>query len=343
VTYAADLSLSAEESGIAASLRQVLEQEWSPSRARWHCDDPAPGHRLWQHVRDWGVLGDAGLGALCLAHEELGAALAPAHLWGANLAAMLLRRLEHPLADAMAAGDVRVTSAAATSPGADPPLERWIAEPDGADVVITLGAGEAVLNAEPGCTSLSTIDASRRFGALVGAGRQERLPLPPAARETYRHVGALMAAADSLGACRRLVEASRSYALERQQFGRPIAAFQALAHRIVDMDAAVHLARAALHRAAVLVGAAAPGREEAVLVAKGATGSAVRQVARDAVQVHGAIGFTWDLDVHLWIRRAYVSDRLFGSGSSHDQVLAGALANPVRPSSRDGADSGEHV
>jgi alkylation response protein AidB-like acyl-CoA dehydrogenase len=186
--------------------------------------------------------------------------------------------------------------------------------------------GAVVLHEEPQTRAASTIDGSRHFAVLVEARRHERASLSRAALDTFWRVGALTAAADSLGACRRLVEASRTYACERRQFGRPVAAFQALAHRIVDMDAAVQIARAALHRAAALVAADAPESAEAVCVAKATTGAAVRSVSRDAVQVHGAIGYTWEHDLHLWARRAYVSDRLFGSGIGYELALARLLA-----------------
>jgi Acyl-CoA dehydrogenase, C-terminal domain len=336
MSCAVSLAPSADEADIAASIRRILEREWSTARARAHGDDPGPGQQLWHRTRDWGALVDAGLPSTCLAHEQVGGALAPAHLWGAHLATVLLRRADHPLADAIAAGQRRATCAAATSPAAPLPYASWIAEPHDADVVVALDDAAIVLHDAPRCTPQPTIDGSRRYGSLAGASPTERVPMPPGSLDAFRQAGALIAAADALGACRRLVETTRRYVREREQFGRPIATFQSVAHRIVDMDVAVQIARAALLRAAVLVDAGAPGRDEAVMVAKGSVGEVVRQVTRGAVQLHGAIGYTWDHDVHLWIRRAYVSDRLFGSGTAHDRALARRLARAVRPSSREG-------
>lgn len=330
MSFAIDFEPTTEESSLVSFLRHALEREWSSDDARTHATDPIPGRRLWEQFRDWDGLADAGIGALCLAHEELGARLAPGHTFGANLAVMGLRRVDPERAAAALADTARITFAAATTACPQAEGDAWILEPEGAELVVFLEPHAVVVDRAPHTVQLSTIDLSRRLGALAPGTHCERLNAPEEAIKDLHNIGALAAAADALGACRRLVEATRQHAVDRHQFGRPIGSFQALAHRIVDIAATVQLARAALHRAVALAAAENPARHEAVHVAKASVGDAVRMVSANAVHVHGAMGYTWEHDLHLFVRRAYLSDRLFGSGTSHEQALARDLL--IQPS-----------
>ena len=117
-----------------------------------------------------------------------------------------------------------------------------------------------------------------------------------------------------------------SYAKDREQFGRPIGAFQAVQHRLVDMVIRTQRAAAAVDYAAASIDADAPDAKYAAHVAKATSGEAVIACARDALQIHGAVGFTWENDVHLHLRRGYMSEALFGDRSWHQQRLAASIA-----------------
>jgi alkylation response protein AidB-like acyl-CoA dehydrogenase len=138
-----------------------------------------------------------------------------------------------------------------------------------------------------------------------------------AAAATWAGTLALAAGADALGACRTLLRLTVDYACIRTQFGRPIGTFQAVRHRLVDLALALERATAATYLAAMLVDADDSGAPRAVHAARASAHDAVARFVRAPVQLHGAIGYTWEHDVHLYLRRAFVSDCLFGSGSWH--------------------------
>ena len=103
------------------------------------------------------------------------------------------------------------------------------------------------------------------------------------------------------------------YAKERVQFDRPIATFQAIQHKIVDMLHQLELARVGTHYAAWTSDVDDPHREAAAAMAKGFVGEAATMITGENIQVHGGVGFTWDVDCHLFFRRAKANDVLFGT------------------------------
>jgi alkylation response protein AidB-like acyl-CoA dehydrogenase len=134
--------------------------------------------------------------------------------------------------------------------------------------------------------------------------------------------GALACAAQSIGVADRLVELAVEYAGQRQQFGVPIGSFQALKHMLADVKLAIEYARPLVYRAAWSVARAAASRSVHVSMAKLAAGEAAQRAARAALQVHGAIGYTWEQDLHIWMRRAWSLDQAWGIPRAHRQRLA---------------------
>ncbi|MFZ2178321.1 MAG: acyl-CoA dehydrogenase family protein, partial [Rhodococcus sp. (in: high G+C Gram-positive bacteria)] len=132
-------------------------------------------------------------------------------------------------------------------------------------------------------------------------------------------------ALDALGAAARLVDVTVEYAGQRTQFDKPIASFQAIKHHCANMALSVEASRAALWAAAVaLDGDDADSRTRAVSAAAAFTGEGASTTAQTALQVHGGIGFTWEHDVHLLIRRIKVDELLDGSVSYHRRRLVTA-------------------
>ena len=162
-------------------------------------------------------------------------------------------------------------------------------------------------------TPLLRVDAIPDGRALGDAG---------AARAARLH-GSVLTAAYALGMTARLAEMSVAYAKERQQFDRPIGSFQAVKHLLADMAVRTEVARAAVYAAgAALV---TPGTEDVVRtasVAKVVAGEAAIVNGKTATQVHGGMGFTWEVDVHLYLKRAWLLDTHFGSTESHSRALA---------------------
>ena len=128
--------------------------------------------------------------------------------------------------------------------------------------------------------------------------------------------------AESVGACDRALEMATEYAKQRVQFDRPIATFQVIKHKIVDMLHQLELARVATHYAAWASAVDDPQRESAAALAKGFVAEAAVMITGENIQVHGGVGFTWDVDCHLLFRRVKADDVLFGRQGWQRQRLA---------------------
>ncbi|HSF06637.1 MAG TPA: acyl-CoA dehydrogenase [Methylomirabilota bacterium] len=152
--------------------------------------------------------------------------------------------------------------------------------------------------------------------AIVGA-RGQGGPL----LEKLLRRGAVGAAAEMLGAARRCLDMSVAYAKVREQFGQPIGAFQAIRHKCADMLVEVENAHAATYYAAWAIDAGAPDAMTAASVAKAYVGDAARQVCGEAIQVHGGIGFTWEYDLHLYVKRAKALETMYGDAGYHREMI----------------------
>jgi alkylation response protein AidB-like acyl-CoA dehydrogenase len=135
-------------------------------------------------------------------------------------------------------------------------------------------------------------------------------------------VGALLSAADAAGTADRCLELARGYAVEREQFGRPVASFQSVKHKLVDMYAELETARSVVRAALVAAAEGAPEWRWAASAAKARAGDAVMHVARECVQVHGGIGFTWEHEASHHFRRATTLRALYGTPTAHRELVA---------------------
>jgi hypothetical protein len=131
--------------------------------------------------------------------------------------------------------------------------------------------------------------------------------------------------AELLGAPAAAMDASVAYAEDREQFGRPIGSFQAVKHRCADMLVDVEGMRSSVYYAAWCLAAGDPDRSLAASTAKTWCADASKRVMASALQVHGGIGFTWECDVHLYLKRAQLDQLSFGDAVVHRQRLASRL------------------
>lgn len=143
--------------------------------------------------------------------------------------------------------------------------------------------------------------------------------------------GALAAAAQQLGACDQLIAMSVEYTSERKQFGVPIGSFQAVKHQIADVKVMLEYARSHVERAAHSVAQGVESRSVDVSMAKISAGEAALQAASASLQVHGALGYTWEQDLHVWMRRAWTLDLAWGETAWHRERVAGALFEDQLP------------
>jgi alkylation response protein AidB-like acyl-CoA dehydrogenase len=138
--------------------------------------------------------------------------------------------------------------------------------------------------------------------------------------------GAVGAAAEMLGAARRCLDMSVAYAKVREQFGQPIGAFQAIRHKCAEMLLEVENSHAAVYYAAWALDADAEDRDLAPSVAKAYVSEAARRVCGEAIQVHGGIGFTWEYDLHLYMKRAKALEVMYGDADYHRELIVRRVA-----------------
>jgi alkylation response protein AidB-like acyl-CoA dehydrogenase len=150
-------------------------------------------------------------------------------------------------------------------------------------------------------------------------------PVDSEAFEAWRDRAHVSIAAEMTGTARRIFDMALAYAKERNQFDRPIGSFQAIQHKLADMSLALQRATAAVQYAAMTCDAAAGDRTLACHSAKAAAGEASRRILKDGAQIHGGIGYTWEHDLHLYLRRATVDEDMLGTTSWHLDRIAGLL------------------
>ena len=189
----------------------------------------------------------------------------------------------------------------------------------------------AVDSTDPGVQlqDLESLDLTRRLASLTLAGASARLVGEdggaPGVVVAMLDRALVALAAEEAGGAARCLEMSVDYAKQREQFGRPIGSFQAIAHRCVEMLQRVEFARAASRYAASCLAAGTTEFPVAARVAAAYCGRAYRWVATENIQVHGGIGFTWEHDAHLHYRRSWASETLLGSTDQHYLTIADRL------------------
>lgn len=133
------------------------------------------------------------------------------------------------------------------------------------------------------------------------------------------------AALECVGTCQSLLERTVHYAGQRRQFDQPIGAFQAIQHKCADMLVQVEKARATAHFAMMAVAEDDPRRALGASMAKAAASDCQRLLCKDGIQIHGGMGYTWESDVQLFVKRAMTLEPLFGTGAQHRQRIADLL------------------
>jgi alkylation response protein AidB-like acyl-CoA dehydrogenase len=185
----------------------------------------------------------------------------------------------------------------------------------------------------PGAETVPALDVTRKVARLPLDGRRARRVGPPGDQTALwaRVLDDLSVAlcAELVGTAERALNLAVEYAKVRVQFDRPIATFQAIKHKAADMLHRVELARVGTHYAAWASDADDPERARAAAMCKGFVAEAADFVTAECIQVHGGVGFTWDIDAHLLYRRAKQDDLLFGSQGYQRERLADLILGPV--------------
>jgi Acyl-CoA dehydrogenase, C-terminal domain len=318
-----DFSLSDDQELLQQTAHKLLERECPPALVRAHIDDPSAYLPLWRRVQEYLPLALGPATDACLFLEETGRVAAP----GPFLSTV---GLFGPLTGEDAVGTVALAGRAGEWLPNDEPVKTFVLEADRVERIAIIGAGPtlAVVNAPPpdALRFVATVDYSRRvFEVDTGALELDAQPLPVTAFAAWRDRAAVSLAAEMVGTARQIFTMALAYAKERKQFDVPIGSFQAIQHKLAEMSLALERATAAVHYAAMSVDADDADRGRACHVAKAAAGEAARRILKDGIQIHGGIGYTWEHDLHLFLRRATADENLVGTTGWHLDRLADLL------------------
>jgi alkylation response protein AidB-like acyl-CoA dehydrogenase len=330
-----DFDLTEDQLALRSGANDVLEDLASPARVRAHTGtDAAFDSALWGAMVDQGWLGvevdeaagGLGLGSVEVAVlvEELGRHAAPAPFVPTVLALdALVAAGDDAWVERLLNGDA--IACVAWDPAAPVPYA------PSADIAIVL-AHDGVYALELGDGSATArpkrepaMDLTRELGWLHFDPATARRLGGADARTRLLDRGATFTSADLLGSATRALDMSVEYAKDRVQFGRPIGSFQAVKHRCADMLVDVEGMRSTVYWAAWCIGAADPDASVAASTTKIWCGDASKRVMASALQVHGGIGFTWEHDLHFFLKRAQLDQLAFGDASAHRERLAALL------------------
>lgn len=300
-----------EQLAMRDAVRDFLEKECPASVVRdaWSNDTGRSG--LWRKLGELGILGvlapedQGGLGGdfldLVLLLEETGRAALPEPV--VEHAAVAVPELADPT-DA-AAGAVTVTVAPTS----------YVLYADSADLVFV--NGEFVESRTLAFECQETVDRSRRLFTLGS--------LETSIGQDAADRGVLGTAAQLVGLAQHLLDHSVEYARQRHQFGAPIGSFQAIKHKLADVRLALEFTRPVVYRAAYSVARGDPERSVHASMAKVYASDAALLASRHALQVHGAIGYSYEHDLHLWLKRAWALAAEWGDAASHRRSVGRAI------------------
>jgi alkylation response protein AidB-like acyl-CoA dehydrogenase len=318
-----------EQDAFAATLGRLLSAADTPKIVRqWGAGEFDPGLELWARLAEQGVSAlrvperFGGLGASCVdssaAFGQLGYHAVPGPwIETAIVAPVLLCATDD--GDSLAAvaeGQRRVTLSI-------PPMTPYALDVAAADTVLLL-QGRA-LHSAIAENRLTSLDSARHLSEL----RAKTLitELDPAVAAGAFNQGSVACAAQLLGIAQRLLDDAVSYAKSRSQFGRPIGEFQAIKHLLADVRIAIDFVRPLVQGAALSLDDSAPDVDRDVSAAKVAANEAALLAARTALQVHGAIGYTQEFDLSLWLTRARALTGSWGTSAWHRRRVLHALTN----------------
>jgi alkylation response protein AidB-like acyl-CoA dehydrogenase len=327
----------------AAAVRRVLEGPEPYDKALWK-EIAAMG---WTGAAVPEKYGGAGLGhlGLCVLAEELGAVLAPVpfsssvYLAAETIIAAGSETQKKAWLPKLASGEAIGTLALAEGPGkADVRKLRTtfrggtlggekLPVPDGdvADIAVVAAQGErgivlTLVDLKASGitrTAVDTIDPSRSHARIAFDNTPaEVLGAPGEGEALLKRVqdrAAVLFAFEQVGGAQRSLEMARDYALERYAFGRPIGSFQAIKHKLADVYVATELARSNAYYGAWALARNAPELPQAAASARISANEAFFLAAKENIQVHGGMGFTWEFDCHLYYRRAKLLSLVLGS------------------------------
>lgn len=308
-----------EQTDFRDAVRDLLARECTPGvvRAAWENADGRSGP-VWDLLAEMGVLSvlvpesEGGLGMtvldIVLLLEECGRVALPEPI------------VEHAVVAApLLSGPRTVTTLLGGAP--------FALDADSADVIVAEADGHlwSIPVDACGLVAVESVDRSRHLAEVTWSTEDAAEVAGPAEAAAAFDRGALGTAAVLLGLGHRMLEMTVEYATDRRQFGAPIGSFQAVKHHLADARTALEFARPLVSRAAYSVATGDPGAAVHVSMAKAQASDAAELAGRAALQCHGAIGYSYEYDLHLWMKRAWALAASWGDARWHRARVASVI------------------
>lgn len=331
-----DFRFTDDQELFAATVRDILANECPPAavRAAWE-SHTGTVDGLWATLAATGVIGmtapedHAGLGMgeidLVLIMEELGWAACPEVV------------LEH----------TAVALPLLAETGTDDQRARWLAPAAAGELRLSCSLGSRLVNgaaqadalilrsgddlhlvpvADVALVAQPAVDETRRLATVDWApSAATRMDADPAAVERAQHRAAVAAGAQCVGIAQRLLDFTVAYVQERRQFGSPVGVNQAVKHHLADVGKAIEFARPMVYRAGWALTAGAPDAAQAASMAKAMASDAVDLACRSSLQCHGAIAYTVEYDLQLWLKRGWALAAAWGTAAHHRDLVGRSL------------------
>lgn len=221
------------------------------------------------------------------------------------------------------------------------PVNSWVADAAGADLLLMVDQGavevrvHAVPRADVTIEPLKSVDGSRRLASVQWTPKPATCIAEGAGARTLADAlldrAALVAAGQLIGLAQRMLDLSVDYASQRKQFGKVIGSFQAVKHHLADVVTKIEFAKPVLYRAALALQGSQAQRALHASHAKLAATDAALTAARKGIQVHGAMGYTWEVDLQMFMKRAWALDGAWGDRAFHRQRVVAALLDGQAP------------
>jgi alkylation response protein AidB-like acyl-CoA dehydrogenase len=322
-----DFQLSEDQVALQEGIRSFCAARVSRDQLRELDAGGKLDRALWRELAEMGVFGlrlaesagGVGLGSAdaVLVFEELGRRCVPGPLVWTHLAAGLI--------DGAASGE-KLVSGLDLMAGEEGPI--LVEHRDECDALIVLRR-DGVYRIEPrelaGRKIGEPLDPFTPVHHVERLPRGERIADAGRARQLWLE-GAALVSGQLLGIAEETLTMANDYAKQREQFGRPIGSFQAIKHILADMFVRQEVARAAAYAAGATLDDPAVGEVgRAVSSAKLTAGEAAMKNSRACIQVHGGMGFTWEIPAHFYLKRTWVLESVFGTGDDHADRIAESI------------------
>lgn len=339
-----DFTFTEDQQLFCDSVKDFLQAEVTPESLRqsWE-SETGRNNELWQQMVELGLTamlvpeahGGLGMNELdftLLAQECGRVALAEPLVEAAMVATPLLASLAEKdprcgsLLEQLATGEIKVAVGhAANDLVSDAHIADWLLLPSG-DQIHLLARDQVTLTAQ------ESVDPARRLFSVEWQGSDETCIASGAEGVSLLAAslnrGALGAAAQMVGLAEAMVEMTVQYTTDRHQFGKAIGTNQALKHHLANCAVKTEFAKAPLYRAAYTMSEKPQHADFAVSHAKVVAGEAALLAAKNCIQAHGAMGYTWECDLHIFMKRAWALDKFWGHAGFHKNRLHQWLMNP---------------